>query len=66
MSSTDILQHYDEPLQEKTVHFQQSFNIIVLILSLDYELLIRTNFNTNILIPALVECPSYTSEKNVN
>ena len=46
-----------DSLQEKTV--LQSFNIIMLILSVDLELLIWTNFNTNLLIEALVKYPSY-------
>ena len=53
-------------LQEKTVPLQQSFNKMLLILSVDSELLIWTNFNTNLLIEALVMCPSYTSKKNIN
>ena len=50
-------------LQEKTIPFQHSFNKILLILYVDLEVLIRTNFNTNLLIEALVKCPTYTSKK---
>ena len=53
-------------LQEKIVPFQQSFNRILLILFVDSELLIRNNFNTNLLIEALVNCPSYTSKNDIN